>query len=234
MINIRYLLHRGGLLAARKPLHSGSFVQAQSIVEPKNVLGATFHPFEPNCLPSNSIIKLFKSSVAKKGNMNDKPAFSRYTPEEDKQLLEHVNTYGRGSTSLKSISECLDRSYNSVRLRCAKLLSDNEYDVNTDPKHWDYEEDEKLVNHLLELKKIKPSNIILLLDVKTSEFTEIAPNLKRSTATVYEHWKQFIIPLLEPHLDDLKTSKSLREDVSKIIASRHEKRTYLKGYSEKD
>jgi len=39
---------------------------------------------------------------------------------------------------------------------------------------------------------------------------------------------------LEPHLDDLKTSKSLREDVAKIIEARHEKKTTLKGYSEKD
>jgi len=234
MFGIKYLLHRGGLWALRPKLHSGYFVQAKNVAQPTNVLGTNIHPLAPNCLPSNSIIKLFKSSDAKKGNLDDKPAFSRYTPEEDRKLLEHVNTHGKSSISLKLIAESLDRSYDSVRSRCAKLLSENEYETNTDPKHWDYEEDEKLVNHLLEVKKINPNNVSLLLNVKISDFKDIAPEFQRSTGTVYGHWKQHIVPLLEPHLDDLKTSKSLREDIRKMIETRHEKSTTLKGYSEKD
>jgi len=131
-------------------------------------------------------------------------------------------------------AESLDRSYDAVYGRCKRLLSDNDFDANTDRKHWDYEEDEKLVNHLSEVKKINPNNVSLLLNVKISDFKDIAPEFRRSTGTVYGHWKQHIVPLLEPHLDDLKTSKSLREDVAKIIEVRHEKKTTLKGYSEKD
>ena len=234
MFGIKYLLHRGGLWALRQKLHSGYLVQAKNVAQPTNVLGTNIHPLAPNCLPSNSIIKLFKSSDAKKGNLDDRPAFSRYTPEEDKQILEHVKTHGKSSISLKHLAESLDRSYDAVRSRCAKLLSENEYETNTDRKHWDYEEDEKLVNHLLEVKKINPNNVSLLLNVKISDFKDIAPEFQRSTGTVYGHWKQHIVPLLEPHLDDLKTSKSLREDVAKIIEVRHEKKTTLKGYSEKD
>ena len=158
MINIRNLLHRGGLLAAWQPLPSGSFVQTQNLIQPKNVFRTTVHPFGPTCLPSYSIIKLFKSSDAKKGSLDDKRVKRHYTPEEDKQLLEHVNTHGKGPKSYKHIAETLDRSYNSVYDRCKLLLSDNEYDGNSDQKQWSYEEDEKLVRFVFDHKEIKPGN----------------------------------------------------------------------------
>ena len=71
MFGIRYLLHRDGILVARQHIHLGSSVQAQSLMRPKNSLGATIHPFEANRLPSNSIIKSFKSIDAKKRNLNE-------------------------------------------------------------------------------------------------------------------------------------------------------------------
>ena len=144
MINIWYLLHRRWLLVARQKLYSGFFAPNQSLTQPKNILGTAIHPFEPNCLPSHSIIKSFKSSDAKNRNLDDKPTKRRYSPEGDKQILENVNAQGKGSISLKRIAESLGLSYVSVRNGCGLLLSDNEYDPNTDHKHWNPEEDEKL------------------------------------------------------------------------------------------
>ena len=144
-----YLLHRGGLLVGRQQIQLESFVQPKSLTRPKNVLGATIHPFEANCFLSNSIIKSFKSIDAKKRNLNEKRQLRRFSQEEDQQILEHVSTHGKGPKSYKHIAEILDRSYDSVYYRCKLLLSDNEFDSNTDPKHWKYEEDEKLVNSVL-------------------------------------------------------------------------------------
>ena len=111
MINIRYLLHRGGLLVTRQPLHSGSFDQAQSLIRPKNVLGSTFHLFEPNCLPSNSILKAFKSTEATKGNIDENSTprrYRKYSLEDDQKLLEHVKLYGKSKDSLQRVGVVLD------------------------------------------------------------------------------------------------------------------------------
>ena len=234
MINIRYLFHRGGLLVTKQPLCSGYFVQAQSLVQPKYVLGSTIHQFEQNCLPSNSILKVFKSTKATKRNLDEDLTPRRYTTEDDQKLLEHVKLFGKSKDSLQRVAVTIDRTYKSVASRCRKLLSSNEFDAQTDPKAWDLDDDNKLVEYLLNFHEIKPGNLTVLLDFKPNDFKDIAPEFQRSTQALYDHWKIEIVPLLEPHLDDLKRSKSLREDIANIIETRHEKKTILHGYSDKD
>ena len=231
MMSIIQSLHRVPIILAKRQVCLEFVIKSQSLIPPENTLGSTLHP---NCLPSQLIIQSYKSTNAKNNNARDIRTYRRYTPEEDQRLLEHIKVHGKTQSSFNDIAAVLGRSVESVQYRSSKLLSDKYFDANTHPKHWDYEEDEKLVNRLFKLKKINPNNISLLLDVKISDFKEIVPDLKRSTNSVYGHWKEQIVPLLEPHLDDLKTSKSLREDVAKIIESRHEKSTTLRGYSEND
>lgn len=137
---------------------------------------------------------------------------------------------------MEIIAKILERSLVSVQKRCLKLLSSNEYDtikgINTG---WDYTEDEKLVNNIFKLKKIKPSNLSSIMDVKKAELRDIAPEFKRSTDALVMRWRKIIIPTIDPHLSSLASSKKLIDDVMKIIAKNHEKNTTnLRGYSEKE
>ena len=209
MMSISQLVHRVPFVAAKRQVSLELLIKSQTLIRPESILGSTLHP---NCLPSQLIIKSYKSTNTKKENARDIRTFRRYTPEEDQRLLEHAKVHGRTERSYKDIATVLERSVQSVKDRFYKLISDNDFDANTDPRHWDYEDDEELVNYLFKVRKINTNNICLLLDVRISDFKEIAPQLKRSTGTVKEHWREQIVPLLEPHLDDLKTSKSLRED----------------------
>ena len=149
----------------------------------------------------------------------------RYTPEDDQKLLEYVAENGKTQSSLKGIAKILDRSIGSVEDRCRRLLSDNEFETYSDPKEWDYSDDEKLINLIFKLKKIKTNSVSSLMDIKQSEFKEIAPELQRSTGALYDHWKYAIIPYLEPHLDELATSKQLKKHLLKVIETRSEKTT---------
>ena len=242
MINIRYLLHRGGLLIVRQQLLSGSLVQAQSVNQPKIVLGATIYPFEPNCLPFNSIIKSFTLDATKR-NSDKKPDKSKksqrkeikfFTPEEDQKLLDHVREHGISRKYLKDVAKDLDRSYSSVKSRCSKLLSLNKYETNSRRKGWKYEEDEKLVNSVLKQNKLDPSNISLLMDIKESKFRTISPDLERSSSSLYMRWRREIVPCLEPHLEELVSSKNLIQDILKLIEAIHEKTITVKGYTDED
>ena len=161
---------------------------------------------------------------------------NRFSPEEDRKLREHVRVNGKTKKSMEIIAKILERSLASVQKRCLKLLSSNEYDtikgINTD---WDYAEDEKLVHNIFKLKKIKPSNLSSLMDVKKAELRDIAPEFKRSTDALVMRWRKIIIPTIDPHLSSLASSKKLIDDVMKIIAKNYEKNTTnLRGYSEKE
>ena len=125
------------------------------------------------------IIKSFKSTKVKQGNLDVKPTRRSFSPEEDQKLLEHVSVHGKGHNSLAEIAIILNRSIASVKSRCFKLLS-NKYEASTGRKRWSYEEDEKLVEFVFKQKQIKPSNISCLMDMTQTEFIDIAPDMKRS------------------------------------------------------
>ena len=242
MINIRYLLHRGGLLIVRQELHSGSLVQAQSVTQPKHVLKTTIYQLELNSLPSHSIVKSFMLD-AKKTKLYRTPDKSKksqgkeikfFTPEEDQKLLDHVREHGISRKYLKDVAKSLDRSYSSVKHRCSKLMSINKYETNSDRKGWNYAEDEKLVNSVLQQNRLEPSNISLLMDIKESEFKNISPDLERSSSSLYMRWRRDIVPCLEPHLEDLSSSKNLMKDILKLIEVIHERSITVKGYTEED
>ena len=157
-----------------------------------------------------------------------------FSPEEDQKIIEHVKIYGEDKESFEIIAKILGRPINSVRERCYRLFSANEYDINSDSKPWDYTEDEKLINFVFQLKEIDSHNVPSLWEIKKSEFSEIAGELKRSTESVYQHWQNSILPFFEPHLEKLVSSKYLKKDIFEIAVSRFEKTTQQRGYSDDD
>merc|ERR1712156_624555 len=101
-------------------------------------------------------------------------------------------------------------------------------------REWEIEENKKLVNYVFKLKSIKSANITSLKNPSLKDFEEIAKEFKRSTQSVYNHWIQFVIPCLKPHMKQLASSTDLKKDVLRLIEEGHVKTTALRGYSEAD
>jgi len=182
------------------------------------------------------VTKLNKSTDAK--NNSSIPLVDRsgqhYSKEEDEKLLEHINKHGKDSNSLESFAKEFGRSFYSIRSRIWRLESANEYETNNEPRAWEFEEDEKLLNYIFKLKSIKSANIASIKDATRKDFEEIAKEFKRSTNSVYYHWIEFVIPCLKPHMKQLASSTNLKKDVLTLIEEGHVKTTTLKGYSEAD
>ena len=233
MSKIGQLAHQIVFLVDRKQLSVNVFINFQTLFQPKYVLGANINPIQPKYLPSSAIIRSFTSVKAKEVDLGTKYIRRRFTPEEDQQLLEHVSVHGRTQKSFKDLAESLDRNWVSVQRRCYKL-SKGKYDTKTNFKAWDYDEDEKLVNHIFQNRNIASNDIAALMIIKPSEFKDIAEDMKRSTGSLYQRWRIFVASCLIPQIQDLATSNTLREDVLKIVARSHQKTTIIKGYSEYD
>ena len=216
-MKIGQLTRQVSVLVGRRQLSLKVPINSQKSFQPQISVGTTLHLLEPDYLQFNFIPKSHKSTQAKNEKLAVKRIPRRFTQEEDQKLVEHVNKHGKSKSSLKDIGKTLDRSYNSVISRCRKLLSDNEFETNSGQKQWDYAEDKKLVDFVFKVRKIKPSTVSCLNDIKESEFKEIAPDLQRSTHALYDHWKNTILPYLEPQLEELATSKQLKKDVLKVI-----------------
>ena len=233
MSNIGQLAHRVSFLINRQQLSVNVFVNLQTLFQPKYVLGANIHTLQQKYLPFSAIIRSFKSSEANKGNLGLEKYKKHFTPEEDQKLLEHVSVHGKTQKSFKDLGESLDRNWVSIRCRYYRL-SKNKYDTKTNFKSWDYDEDEKLVNHIFQNRKIASNDIASLMIIKPSEFKDIAEDMKRSTGSLYQRWRIFVTSCLIPQIQDLATSKTLREDVLNTVARSHKMTTIIRGYCEND
>ena len=216
------LAHRGVFLLATRQMNLKAFVPIH-IPQLRHVLEATSTALQPIYLPSISVIRLHKSSAAKKSNVEKRTrqvyskeddkfireqvelhgytsenfkkiakALGRkypyavkihydeyiikqydvtgsFSPEEDKKIIEHVNIHGEDKESFEDIAKILGRRIKSVRERCLRLLSENEYETNSDIKEWDFAEDEILINYIFKLKEIDSINIFTLWEVNRSE-----------------------------------------------------------------
>ena len=188
-------------------------------------------------LSSTYYVSSLKKSTDAKNNSSivlvDKSG-QNYSKEEDEKLLEHINKYGKSSSSLKSFSKDFGRSFGSIRRRIYRLESTNEYDTNNEPRAWEFEEDKKLVNYIFKLKSIKSANISSIKDTIPKDFEKIAIEFKRSTGSVHAHWHVVVIPCLKPHMKELGLSTNLKKNVLRLIEKGHVKTTILRGYSEAD
>jgi len=72
---------------------------------------------------SHNVTKLNKSTDAK--NISILPLVDKkgqhYSKEDDKKLMSYVNEHGKGTHSLKALSEDIGRSYVSIRQRIKKI-----------------------------------------------------------------------------------------------------------------
>ena len=127
----------------------------------------------------------------------------KFTPEEDKIILDHINEHGSNRQSLKQLMEILNRcSAESLRCRHKKLLSENEYDTSnaSKKKSWELAEEEKILRYVIRLKRIKNHDIEALESIKVEEFSSLAKDLQRSKLSCFTHWMQVVLPALKSHI----------------------------------
>ena len=133
MSSIGQIVSRFAFLMARRQMIFYISAPSQPIFHPKKVLGITIHSMQQKCLPSNSIIKLYKSTEANEENLDEKPTRRFFTQEEDEKLRRHVTSHGKSKESLKEIADVLERTLKSVQNRCSRLaLTDKD---NSDKKN---------------------------------------------------------------------------------------------------
>merc|ERR1712223_1935887 len=135
-------------------------------------------------------------------------------PEEDKKILEYIKVHGRSDKSFQTITYELGRgSPSSVQTRHDKLVSKNEFEINTIRKYWELNEDQKLIDYIIKLKNIKDNSCDQLEQVKLNDFIDIGKELKRSSSSCYARWMTQIVPTLKTCIMQLPMTLDWKKDL---------------------
>ena len=142
-----------------------------------------------------------------------------FSPEEDKTILDQIVQHGKTPECLRDIAKELDRSLGSIERRSVRLLSSNAFETSSlDWKRdWDLMNDEKLIEFVVKLKQIKTKDVISLEDVKPSDLTNIASEMKRSSSSCYNRWMSKIVPTLKTHMKNLPMTSEWKKDILHYI-----------------
>ena len=125
----------------------------------------------------------------------------QFSSEEDKIILDHINEHGRNDQALQKLAEILNRSCSeSIRQRHKRLTSKNDCETTSSKKAWKLEEDEKILCHIIKLKKIKANDIDALEKITSNDFSDLAQTLNRTNSSCYTHWMHAILPALKSHI----------------------------------
>ena len=160
-----------------------------------------------------SVKKHYDEYIAKQHNVT-----GAFSPEEDQKILDYVAKNGRSEKSYKELAKDLDRSVNSVRLRCSRLLSSNEFESNNKSKGWELDDDEQLINFVIKLKEMKTKDVSQLETVKPSELIDIASKLKKRSSSCYIRWMCNIVPTIKSYLKKLPMTVDWKKDILNYIA----------------
>ena len=152
----------------------------------------------------------------------------KFSPDEDKIILKHVEQHGKDSKSLRKLAEILNRrSTGSIWDRHKRLISENEYATSNVRSAWKLEEEETLIRYILKLKIVNNKHDINMIEnISTNEFSGCAEALKRSNQTCYLHWMLVVVPALKTHFLELPLNGDWKlKMMSYIVENRikHEK-----------
>ena len=138
----------------------------------------------------------------------------RFSQEEDEKILSYIKLHGSSQKSFENITNELGRgSLNSVRKRHDKLVSKNEFETNAIRKNWEFDDDQKLIDHIIKLKHIKDDGCDQLEQVKPSDFIDIGKELQRSSGTCYNRWMIHIVPTLKTCIMQLPMTHDWKKDL---------------------
>jgi len=136
-----------------------------------------------------------------------------FSPEEDKTILDHITLHGKTRKSYADIAKKLDRSLRSINDRSTLLLSTNEFETNSIRRNWKLLDDEKLIDFIIKLKQINAKDVSSLEDVKPSDLTDFASEMKRSSESCYGRWMRSIVPTIKTHLKNLPMTSEWKKDI---------------------
>jgi len=137
-----------------------------------------------------------------------------FSQEEDEKILDYIKVHGRSEKSFKYITNDLGRgSSTSVKIRHDRLVSKNEFETNAIRKNWELDEDQKLIDHIIQLKNIKDDGCDQLEQVKPNDLTDIGKELKRSSGNCYNRWMKQIVPTLKTCIMQLPMTLDWKKDL---------------------
>ena len=99
------------------------------------------------------------------------------------------------------------------------MVSSNEFEVKAKQKAWELDEDKSLIDHVFSIKEIKADDGSSIENVKESEFTAVATELKRSSNSCYTRWMKHIAPTLKTHLKKLPITNNWKKDILSHIVN---------------
>merc|ERR1711994_541032 len=137
-----------------------------------------------------------------------------FSQEEDEKILDYIRIHGRSQKSFENITNELGRgSKSSVQSRHGRLVSKNEFEINTKQRNWELDEDQKLIDHIIQLKNIKDDGCDQLEQVKQNDFIDIGKELKRSSSSCYGRWMGQIVPTLKTCIMQLPMTQDWKKDL---------------------
>lgn len=143
----------------------------------------------------------------------------RFSPEEDKIMLQHTALYGQGESSLKQVAKILNRkSWKSIESRITLLRSTNEYDKGSKVKgEWTLEEERKMIENVLSLPGVQSHDITAFESVIPSQFSEFGKGCKRSSRGCYMRWNTVVLPAIKTYILGLPRDDEWKLDLMLYI-----------------
>ena len=99
-------------------------------------------------------------------------------------------------------------------------------DASSSKTTWKLEEDEKILRHIINLKKIKSNDIESLENISIKDFSDFAQTMNRTNTSCYTHWLQVIVPALKSHILGIPINSDWKLKVMSYIVKnriKHEK-----------
>jgi len=138
----------------------------------------------------DSILQRHKFHIANKTTVKGK-----FSPHEDKTILDYVKKNGRSIKAIEDLTLLLGRgSPTAVSDRLLALSSGTVIE----PKQWSLEEDEIMVKYIVKDFLVKNSND-LPEQIKHSDFKNLTIEMQRSLKSLYNHYYVLVLPILKTH-----------------------------------
>jgi len=124
----------------------------------------------------------------------------RFSPEEDRIILEYIEKNGKSSAAFQSLTHLLGRiaRYSVVQTRHDNLVSGNV----RKPRSWKLEEQKVLLKHVFKIKDIKPYDI-KSLTLGPGKFADVSIHLNRTQSSCYKQWVDKVCPILKTFIKGL-------------------------------
>merc|ERR1712110_918306 len=143
-----------------------------------------------NDRPSTRIIQARHDLLLVKDNI----VTGAFSEEEDRIILNDVETYGDNLETFKELCKKLNRHKHQPIRRRFEWLQNKPSEP---PGAWNFRQDQILIEHIFQDNLEKLNNIDVLDSSKPKDFVAIAKKIGKSTDACYKKWNVCILPVLK-------------------------------------